>query len=42
MHPGQVIDARHRFMKRRYDYEFKWEPSREIEEKVVAGIFGPR
>ena len=42
MHPKQVVDARHRFMEKRYDHEFKWRPSQEIEEKIVAGIFGPR
>mgnify|MGYP001197104968 CR=1 FL=1 len=36
VYPKQVIDARHRFMKRRYDREFKWEPSREVEEAIVA------
>ncbi len=38
MHPKQVIDARHRFMKRRYDHEFKWKPSRQLEEGIVATI----
>ena len=42
MHPEQVIDAQHRFMKRHYDYEFKWKLGRKIEERVVAGIFGSR
>ncbi len=41
-HPKQVIDARHHFMKRRYDHEFKWKPSRKIEEEIVAAIFGLR
>ncbi len=34
----QIIDARDRFMKRRYDHEFKWKPSRKVEEGIVAAI----
>jgi len=41
-HPKHAVDARHRFMKKRYDHEFKWRPSRNIEEEIVAGIFGLR
>ena len=37
-HPRQVIDARDQFMKKRYDHEFKWKPSRKIEEEIVAAI----
>ena len=37
---NQVIDARHRFMKRRHDHEFKWEPSQRVEEAIVATVFG--
>ena len=38
MHPKQVVDARHRFMKKRYDHEFKWKPSQKMEEGIVATI----
>ena len=38
-HPKQVIDAQHRFAKRRYEHEFKWKPSRKVEEAIVAAIF---
>jgi hypothetical protein len=38
-HPKQVINAQHRFAKRRYEYEFKWKPSRKVEESIVAAIF---
>jgi hypothetical protein len=38
--PEQVIDARHRFIKRRYDHEFKWKPSPKVEEAIVAAVFG--
>jgi hypothetical protein len=41
-HPKQVIDARDRFMKKRYDHEFKWKPGRKLEEKIVAAILGWR
>ena len=37
--PKQVLDARHRFAKRRYDHEFKWKPSRKIEEAIMGAIF---
>lgn len=36
----QVIDAQHRFAKRRYEHEFKWRPSRKVEEAIVAAIVG--
>lgn len=35
-YPKQVIDAQHRFAKRRYEHEFKWKPSRKVEEAIVA------
>jgi hypothetical protein len=38
-HSKQIVDARHRFAKRRYEHEFKWKPSRKIEEAIVAAIF---
>jgi hypothetical protein len=37
--PKQVINAQHRFAKRRYEHEFKWKPSRKVEEPIVAAIF---
>ena len=36
----QVIYARHRFAKKRYDSEYKWKPSPEMEEAIVAKVFG--
>ncbi len=36
-HSNQVINARHRFMKRRYDHEFL-----KMEERIVSAIFGLR
>ncbi|MBM4309258.1 MAG: hypothetical protein FJ123_21230 [Deltaproteobacteria bacterium] len=38
-YPRQVIDAHHRFAKRRYEHEFKWKPSRKLDEAVVAAVF---
>lgn len=38
-HPRTVINAQHRFAKRRYEHEFKWKPSRKVEEAIVAAIF---
>ena len=37
-HPKQVIDAQHRFAKRRYEHEFKWKPSRKVEEAIARAI----
>ena len=39
-HPKQIVDARHRFAKRRYEHEFNWKPSRKVEEAIVAAILG--
>jgi hypothetical protein len=38
-YPQHVIDAQHRFAKRRYEHEFKWKPSRKVEEAIVAAVF---
>ena len=37
-HPKQVINAQHRFAKRRYDHEFMWKPSWHVEEAIVSTI----
>lgn len=37
--PKQVINASHRFAKRRYEHEFKWKPSRKVEEAIVGAVF---
>lgn len=37
---GQVIDARSHFAKKRYEHEFKWTPTPEIQAAIVAVIFG--
>ncbi len=37
--PKKVIDAQHRFARRRYEHEFKWKPSRKVEEAIVAAVF---
>jgi hypothetical protein len=38
VNPRKVINAQHRFAKRRYEHEFKWKPSRKVEEAIVAAI----
>jgi hypothetical protein len=38
-YPQHVIDAQHRFAKRRYEHEFKWKPSRKVEDAIVAAVF---
>ena len=37
-YPKKLIDAQHRFVKRRYEHEFKWRPSRKVEEAIVTAI----
>ena len=37
---SNLIDAQHRFLKRRYDHEFKWKPNRRIEEAIATGVLG--
>ncbi len=39
-YPKQLINAQHRFAKRRYEHEFKWKPSRKVEQAIVAAILG--
>jgi len=39
-YPRQVVDAHHRFAKRRYEHEFKWKPSKKVEEAIVTAAFG--
>jgi hypothetical protein len=38
-HPKQVVNAQHRFAKRRYEHEFKWKPSRKVENAIVDFVF---
>ena len=40
--PEQVIDARHRFAKKRYDSEYRWKPSLGIEAAIINAIFGSK
>lgn len=35
-----VVDARYRFAKKRFDDEYKWTPTPEIEAAIVEAIFG--
>ena len=37
-HPKKVIHAQHRFARRRYEHEFKWKPSRKVEEAIMAAV----
>jgi hypothetical protein len=37
--PKKIINASHRFAKRRYEHEFKWKPSRKVEESIVRVVF---
>jgi hypothetical protein len=39
---GHVIDAHYRFAKKRYDDNYKWTPSPEIEEAIVEAIFAKK
>jgi len=35
----QVVEARHRFAKRRFDNEYRWKPTQEMESAVMEAIF---
>jgi hypothetical protein len=35
-----VVDARHRFAKRRFHHRYRWEPTEELESAIVQTIFG--
>lgn len=37
---GRVLDARHMFAKKRYEDEFKWTPSPQMEKRIIEAIFG--
>ncbi len=41
-HPKQIVNAQHRFAKRRYEHEFKWKPSLKVEEAIVSAVFAKR
>jgi hypothetical protein len=38
--PNQVIEARHLFAKKRFDNEYRWNPTPEIEASILEAIFG--
>ena len=37
---NQVIEARHFFAKKRFDKEYRWNPTPEIEPSILEAIFG--
>ncbi|NQT56357.1 MAG: hypothetical protein HQ551_09030 [Desulfobacteraceae bacterium] len=37
---SQVVEARHRFAKKRFDNEYRWKPTQEIEFAIMKAIFG--
>ena len=36
----KVVDAEHRFLQKRYNNRYNWEPTPEIEEAIVKATFG--
>jgi hypothetical protein len=38
--PNHIIDAGYKFAKKRFDREFRWEPSAELEAAILKAIFG--
>jgi hypothetical protein len=38
----RLVDARHRFAKKRYDSEYRWKPSSDIEAAIINAIFGSK
>jgi len=39
---SNLIEAQHRFLKKRYDHEFTWKPNRKIKEEILTYLFGKR
>jgi hypothetical protein len=39
-HDKRIIDARHKFAKKRYFDKYRWEPSDEIVAGIAEAIFG--
>ena len=37
--PKMVVDARHRFAKRRFHHKYRWEPTQEMESAIMEAIF---
>jgi hypothetical protein len=37
---GSIIDAKHRFAKKRFDDRYIWKPAPEIETAIQRAIFG--
>ena len=37
--PARIIDARRYFLKRQYEHEFKWVPSRDLERAIIEAVF---
>ena len=37
---GQVIDAKHRFARKRYKDKYRWTPSPELEAAILDAVFG--
>ena len=38
--PNRIIDAGYKFAKKKFDREFRWEPSAELEAAIFKAIFG--
>jgi hypothetical protein len=38
--PSRIIDATHHFAKKRFDHQYRWTPSPEIEKAIMDAIFG--
>ena len=38
--PNHIIDAGYKFAKKRFDHEFRWDASTELEAAIVKAIFG--
>lgn len=35
-----TVDARHRFARKRYESEYSWEPTPEVQATIMAAVFG--
>jgi len=38
--PSRIVEALHRFAKKRFDNEYRWKPTQEIEFAIMEALFG--
>lgn len=38
--PPEIVDARHRFARKRFENEYQWEPNQDVKTALMHAIFG--